>query len=99
MMSNKPEESKALEGHQAWLQNIFDLPEKQQRLYKRTLFIVVLSQIFGGAGLAAGITVGALLAQDMLGTESFSGVPTALFTLGSAGAALLVGRLSQRFSR
>ena len=39
------------------------------------------------------------LAQDMLGTDSFAGVPTALFTFGSAGAALLVGRLSQRFSR
>ncbi|WP_419888117.1 MFS transporter [Neobacillus niacini] len=74
-------------------------PEKQRALYRRTLIIVVLSQIFGGAGLAAGITVGALLAQDMLGTDSFTGVPTALFTLGSAGAALLVGRLSQRYGR
>ena len=63
------------------------------------MFIVVLSQIFGGAGLAAGITVGALLAQDLLGTDRFAGLPTALFTLGSAGAALLVGRLSQRFGR
>ncbi|MBN6188688.1 MFS transporter [Aneurinibacillus sp. BA2021] len=71
----------------------------QKRLYKRTLFIVALSQIFGGAGLAAGITVGALLAQDMLGTESFAGVPAALFTLGSAVAAFLVGHLSQRYGR
>lgn len=61
--------------------------------------VIVLSQIFGGAGLAAGITVGALLAQDMLGTDSVTGIPAALFTLGSAGAALLVGRLSQRFGR
>lgn len=61
--------------------------------------IVVLSQIFGGAGLAAGVTVGALLAQDMLGTDSYAGVPTALFTLGSALAAFLVGRLSQRLGR
>lgn len=58
-----------------------------------------MSQIFGGAGLAAGITVGALIAQDMLGTDSYAGVPTALFTLGSAGAALIVGRMSQRFGR
>ncbi|MGF7047283.1 MFS family permease [Paenibacillus sp. DS2015] len=74
-------------------------PEKQRQLYKRTMMIVILSQIFGGAGLAAGVTVGALLAQDMLGTDSFAGVPAALFTLGSAGAALLVGRLSQNFGR
>ncbi|WCN37484.1 MFS transporter [Aneurinibacillus uraniidurans] len=82
-----------------WLSSYIDSPEKQRQLYRRTLIIVVISQIFGGAGLAAGITVGALLAQDMLGTDSFAGVPAALFTLGSAGAALLVGRLSQRFGR
>lgn len=74
-------------------------PEQQKQLYRRTLLVVVISQIFGGAGLAAGITVGALLAQDMLGTDSITGIPTALFTLGSAGAALLVGRLSQRWGR
>lgn len=71
----------------------------RKQLYKRTLVIVVLSQLFGGAGLAAGITVGALIAQDMLGTDSIAGVPTALFTLGSALAAYLVGRLSQRYGR
>ncbi|MCP3740821.1 MFS transporter [Rossellomorea sp. BNER] len=68
-------------------------------LYKRTLWIVCISQIFGGAGLAAGVTVGALLAQQMLGTDAFAGLPAALFTLGSAGTALIVGRLSQRFGR
>lgn len=99
VMSLKADDSKALESQPDWLQSYIDSPEKQRQLYRRTLIIVVISQIFGGAGLAAGITVGALLAQDMLGTESFSGVPAALFTLGSAGAALLVGQLSQRFGR
>lgn len=43
--------------------NIYlDDPEKKAWLYRRTLLVVVISQIFGGAGLAAGITVGALLA-------------------------------------
>ncbi|WP_276358319.1 MFS transporter [Cohnella caldifontis] len=70
-----------------------------ERLYKRTLWIVVISQVFGGWGLAAGVTVGALLAQDMLGTDSAAGVPSALITLGSAAAALAIGRLSQRFGR
>lgn len=73
--------------------------EAQQKLYKRSLLVVIMSQIFGGAGLAAGITVGALLAKDMLGTASFAGLPTALFTLGSALSAFLVGRISQRFGR
>lgn len=98
-MSHKPDDLDALESQPAWLQSYIDEPEKQRRIYRRTLIIVVISQIFGGAGLSAGITVGALLAQDMLGTDSSAGVPVALFTLGSAGAALLVGRLSQRSGR
>jgi len=81
------------------LQSYIDSADKQKSLYKRTLFIVSISQIFGGAGLAAGVTVGALLAQQMLGTDAFAGLPTALFTLGSAGAALFVGRFSQRYGR
>jgi MFS family permease len=76
-----------------------DSTDMQRKLYKRSLLIVVLSQIFGGAGLAAGVTVGALIAQEMLGTESYAGVPAALITLGSAAAALLVGRFSERYGR
>lgn len=83
----------------AKLQRYIDSPSERERLYRRTLVIIVISQIFGGAGLAAGITVGALLAQDMIGTEGVTGVPAALFTLGSAVAALLVGRLSERYGR
>lgn len=80
-------------------QEYMDSEEKQQKLYKKTLIIVILSQIFGGAGLAAGITVGALLAKDILGTDSVSGLPTTLFTFGSAGAALLIGKISNQFGR
>ncbi|WP_090866419.1 MFS transporter [Oceanobacillus limi] len=81
------------------MQEYIDNQDKQKQLYKRTLIIVVISQMFGGAGLAAGITVGALLAEQMLGTDAFAGLPAALFTLGSAGAALAVGRLSNRYGR
>lgn len=68
-------------------------------LQRRTLTVLFASQLLSGAGLAAGITVGALLAQDMLGSTALSGVPTALFTAGSALAALAVGRLSNRYGR
>jgi MFS family permease len=74
-------------------------PDEQYRLYRRSLAVVVVSQVFSGAGLAAGVTVGALLAQDMLGGEGVAGLPAALFTLGSALTAYTVGRLSQRSGR
>jgi MFS family permease len=68
-------------------------------IQKRTLRVLVGAQIFSGAGLAAGITVGALLAQDMLDSTGLAGLPSALFTIGSAAAAAAVGQLSQRFGR
>ncbi|MBW0274024.1 MFS transporter [Nocardia sp. MH4] len=66
---------------------------------RRTLAVLVAAQIFSGAGLAAGITVGALLAQDMLGSTGLAGLPSAMFTVGSAAAAVGVGRISQRAGR
>ncbi|QYG95550.1 MFS transporter [Iamia sp. SCSIO 61187] len=60
---------------------------------------LVLAQVLSGAGLAAGVTVGALLAEDMLGTTSLAGIPSALFTIGSAAAAVTVGRISNRHGR
>lgn len=99
-MLNQPEDSVMVKNKKLdWLESYIYSTEKQKKLYTRTLIIVVISQMFGGAGLAAGITVGALLAGDMLGTDAYAGVPAAVFTLGSAGAALMVGRLSQRYGR
>ncbi|MBX8943627.1 MULTISPECIES: MFS transporter [Lysinibacillus] len=88
-----------VEKSQESIASYIESPEKLKNLYRRVLIVVSLSQIFGGAGLAAGITVGALLAQQMLGTDAYAGVPSALFTLGSAVAAFIVGKLSQRYGR
>ena len=68
-------------------------------LQRRTLRVLVLAQVLSGAGLAAGITVGALLAQDMLGSTGLAGLPSALFTAGSALTAVGVGRISQSHGR
>ena len=86
-------------GNSELMRKYAESPEMQQQLYRKTLWVVVFAQILGGAGLAAGVTVGALLAQDMFGDTSYAGIPTALFTLGSAGGAYLVGKLSQKFGR
>jgi MFS family permease len=74
------------EAHRAWAQ-------------RRVLRALVVTQIFGGAGLAAGVSVGALLAKELLGATTIAGLPAALFTAGSAGAAAAVGRLSQHRGR
>ena len=73
-------------GSRAWVQ-------------RRVLRALVIAQIFGGAGLAAGVSVGALIARDLLGSTSSAGLPAALFAGGSAATAVAVGRLSQRYGR
>ena len=70
-----------------------------EELQRRTLRVLVVAQVLSGAGLAAGITVGALLAQDMLGSTGLAGLPSALFTAGSALTAVGVGRISQTRGR
>ncbi|MGW2742888.1 MFS transporter [Streptomyces sp. NPDC001450] len=79
----------------ASLPGIPDAAQAQRRILR----VLVASQVLSGAGLAAGVTVGALLAQDMLGTTSLAGLPSALFTAGSALAAVAVGRISQARGR
>ncbi|QLE73887.1 MFS transporter [Streptomyces rectiverticillatus] len=66
---------------------------------KRIMSVLVISQVLSGAGLAAGITVGALLAEDMLGSTGLAGVPSGLFTAGAALGAMVIGRLSERWGR
>lgn len=69
------------------------------RAQRRVLIVLVAAQVLSGAGLAAGVTVGALLAQDMLGSTSLAGLPSAVGTAGSALAAVTVGRISQARGR
>ena len=63
-------------------------------LQRRTLRVLLAAQVLAGVGLAAGITVGALLAEDMLGATGWAGLPAALFTAGSAAAAVGIARVS-----
>ncbi|MFE7527174.1 MFS transporter [Kitasatospora sp. NPDC057542] len=75
------------------------IPDDPGEAQRRILRVLVASQVLSGAGLAAGVTVGALLAQQMLGSTSLAGLPSALFTAGSALAAVAVGRISQSRGR
>ena len=60
-----------------------------QRKVVRTL---VGSQILSGVGMACGIAVGALLAEDLSGTEALAGVGTTAQVLGTALLTIPVAR-------
>lgn len=79
------------------LARIENLPRSEAQ--RRTLIVLVAAQILSGAGLAAGVTVGALLTQDMLSSTSLAGLPSAVGTAGSVLAAIAVGRISQARGR
>lgn len=72
---------------------------RRRALQKHTLRVLVGAQLLSGAGLAAGIVAGALLAEEMIGSTSGAGLPSALFTLGAAGSAFLIGQVSQSRGR
>ena len=59
-------------------------PEELSRLQKRTVKVLALGQAFGGFGLGATLSVGALLAVELSGTTAWSGAAATLSTLGSA---------------
>jgi MFS family permease len=69
------------------------------RLYRRTLAVVAVSQVFGGVGFASGVTVASLLAADLLGGAGLAGLPAVLATAGSAATAFAIGRISQELGR
>jgi len=68
-------------------------------LQRRTLLVLSLAQVLAGFGLAAGITVGALLAAELWGSTAAAGLPAVLFTLGAAGASIVIARVSSARGR
>ena len=63
-------------------------------LQRRSVRVLVASQILGGVGVGAGVAVVSLLAYDLTGTASLSGVPPTATTVGAAAAALVIARIA-----
>jgi MFS family permease len=70
-----------------------------EALQRRTLRVVVASQVLGGIGVGAGIAVVGLLAYDLAGTAALSGIPATASTLGAAAAAFVIARIAARRGR
>jgi MFS family permease len=59
-------------------------------LQRRTLVVLAAAQVFGGIGFFLGVTVAAILARDISGDASLSGIPIAFtVAVGAIGAAPL----------
>jgi MFS family permease len=69
-----------------------------RRVQRRTLTVLILSQMVGGIGVAIGIAVGALLAARMGGT-AISGFGQSSLVVGAALLAVPVTRLMNRRGR
>jgi len=68
-------------------------PSILQSVQRRTIRTLVVAQVLGAVGLAAGGTAGALLAQDLTGDTAAAGLPLALVVLGSGIGAVVVTRI------
>jgi MFS family permease len=69
------------------------------RIQGRTVRTLIASQIIGGVGVASGIAVAALAAEDLTGSASLAGLAQTAGVLGAAVAAVPLSRLMYRRGR
>jgi MFS family permease len=68
-------------------------------LQRRTMRVLVVAQLLGALGLAAGGTAGALLAEQLTGNAAAAGLPLSLLVMGSGVGAVATTRLMDRAGR
>jgi MFS family permease len=68
-------------------------------LLRRTLRVLVVAQLLGALGLAAGGTAGALLAEHLTGNPAAAGLPLSLLVLGSGVGVVAVARIMREHGR
>jgi MFS family permease len=68
-------------------------------LQRRIMRVLVVAQLLGALGLAAGGTAGALLAEHLTGSAAAAGLPLSLLVVGSGAAAVAVARVMRDHGR
>ncbi|WP_061963133.1 MFS transporter [Demequina aurantiaca] len=66
---------------------------------RRRTSVLGTSQLFTSVGVASGLAVGSLLAEDITGRTSLSGLPTTAMVLGAAILAVPLARFASRSGR
>ncbi|PRA83238.1 MFS transporter [Microbacterium sp. MYb66] len=72
---------------------------QQTAVQRRTVLVLSLGQVLGGIAFGATVSLGALLAADISGSDALSGLATASVTLGAAVCAIPLARLAARVGR
>jgi MFS family permease len=70
-----------------------------QVLQRRTMRVLVVAQLLGALGLAAAVTAGALLAEDITGSQTSAGLPLSVLVLASGIGAVVVAHVMSRSGR
>jgi MFS family permease len=70
-----------------------------ERVQSRLVKVLITGQAFGGFGLGATLSVGAIMATELSGSAAFSGAAATLSTLGSAFSAIPLANLAYRRGR
>ncbi|WP_137844861.1 MFS transporter [Microbacterium sp. 2FI] len=65
------------------------------RVQRRTVWVLSLGQVLGGLAFGATLSLGAVLAAELSGDESFSGLAAAAVTLGTAATAVPLAALAR----
>ncbi|CAI9386430.1 MFS transporter [Microbacterium sp. T2.11-28] len=74
-------------------------PDDVAAIQRRTVRVLAAGQVLGGIAFGATVSLGALLAADISGQASLSGLATASVTLGAALCAIPLARLAARTGR
>lgn len=69
------------------------------RLQRKVVRVLILGQILGGIGMGATLSLGALLAAQLSGSNAWSGMAATMSTLGAALVAVPLARLAQAAGR
>lgn len=86
--------------HAAEIPSVATMTDAERRaLQRRTLRILMLSQLAGSAGMSVAVTVGGPIVKTILGSDTFAGSASACVTLGGAVAGLLLSGLMRRRGR
>jgi MFS family permease len=68
-------------------------------LQARVRTVLIIGQVMAGLGMGATLSVGAIVAGNLAGSDAFSGMAATAATLGAALAAVPLARLAARFGR